>query len=289
MKTCALLTMDNPSGFAIYDYFLHAPLNQFGWHYHTLSWRSKDYDWNYFDAVIIRSTWDYQDHQSEFLEVLNSIDQSSAILLNSLNTVKWNINKFYLYELAQNQMTIVPTLWPDCFSEAELITAFNFFKTERLIIKPRISANADNTFILTKIDVESNKYDLQKIFQKRQFMLQPFIQNVITEGEYSLFYFGGEFSHAILKKPKQGDFRVQEEYGGRLQKITPEKKLLQTGAQLNEYFGNSLLYARFDLVRDKNNIYIMEVELIEPSLYFNLDSLAANRFVAALERTMQQY
>lgn len=234
--------------------------------------------------VIIRSTWDYQEHQTEFINVLSTIEQSSAILENNLDIVKWNINKRYLYALEQNNLTIVPTLWPDSFNELELISAFDFFNTEHLIIKPRVSANANSTFILNKSDFITKNNELEKIFKQRQFMLQPFIQNIIDEGEYSLFYFGGEFSHAILKKPKQGDFRVQEEHGGRLQNITPEKHLLQVGEQLNEYFGKSLLYARFDLVRSKDKFYIMEVELIEPSLYFNLDPQAANRFVDALER-----
>lgn len=284
MKDCVLLTMDDCSGYCIYDHYLHEPLKASGWRYHTISWRNKECNWNDYDVVIIRSTWDYQQHKDEFLIVLSNIDQSSARLENNFEIIKWNINKNYLRDLERNGCQIIPTIWPDFFSKELLLDAFKQFNTDKIIIKPRVSANANNTIIINKFDLAYIFNDLQKIFSSNEFLLQPFMPNIINEGEYSIFYFAGQFSHAILKNPKAGDFRVQEEHGGILQLVNPEKNLLNAGNKLNEYFGKSLLYARFDFVRDTNNNFcIMEVELIEPSLYFNLDPLAANRFVKALE------
>lgn len=287
MKSCVLLTMDDCTGYCIYDHYLHAPLKAAGWKPYTISWQNKTCKWDDYDVVIIRSTWDYQQHKEKFLQVLTDISQTSAILENKLEIVKWNIDKWYLRDLENNGCDIIPTIWPVVLEENILREAFDIFNTNRLIIKPRVSANADNTIIIKNSDINDNNYisELQKIYKNRSFLLQPFIQNIQDEGEYSVFYFAGEYSHTILKKPQPGDFRVQEEHGGILQRVNPEYDLLKAAAKVNDYLGHSLLYARLDFVRGGDNqFYIMEVELIEPSLYFNLDEMAANRFVAALER-----
>lgn len=113
-------------------------------------------------------------------------------------------------------------------------------------------------------------------------MVQPFMSAIVTEGEFSLFFFGSEYSHAILKTPKTGDFRVQEEYGGQLQRIEPEPLLLALSRQALAAIPAATLYARIDWVRAGEGFALMELELIEPSLYFNLDSQAAERFARVL-------
>ncbi|MGY8690993.1 MAG: hypothetical protein ACKVHP_25045 [Verrucomicrobiales bacterium] len=117
-------------------------------------------------------------------------------------------------------------------------------------------------------------------------MLQPFIPDVIATGEHSLFYFGGQFSHCVLKTPTTGDFRVQEEHGGLIETAVPAKDLLAAGQRVIDAIGTSLLYARVDLVRMPDGApALMEVELIEPSLYFNYDDLSPVKFAEALDRS----
>lgn len=290
MKYCAVLTMDNLSDFECYDNLLDKPLSLLGWQTQLVSWRCENVHWEQFDAVIIRSPWDYQDDASAFITVLETIDSSSAVLQNSLATVRWNIDKIYLKSLAEHNVSIVPTLWQSNFVAQDLNKFFDHFNGQQLVIKPRISANADNTFWLKQATAESSVHALQSVFSNSDFMVQPFIPSVIEEGEFSLFYFNGEYSHAILKTPKADDFRVQEEHGGRLQTITPEKKLLaqakSTLAAVTVLTGEMPLYARVDFVRinggtSNEPFALMEAELIEPSLYFNMDAEAAGRFANA--------
>lgn len=290
MKNCAILTMDNLSDFECYDNLIDAPLAALGWQTTLVSWRSDNVDWNEFDSVIIRSPWDYQEDAERFLSVLETIEQSSATLYNSLATVRWNIDKIYLKSLEKLGVSIVPTLWHSNFGPEALSSYFKHFDCTQLVIKPRISANADNTFWLKKSDTDESLSELQTVFSNADFMVQPFISSVIDEGEFSLFYFNGQYSHAILKTPKQDDFRVQEEHGGRLQSIEPEPALIAQAkvslAAITTEVKETPLYARLDFVRiaDKDHAIqfgLMEAELIEPSLYFNMDDKSAERFAKA--------
>lgn len=304
MKYCAILSMDNLSDFECYDYLLDEPLAKLGWKTQTVSWRSQGVDWQKYEAVIIRSPWDYQDDANAFLSALQTIEFSGTRLQNSLLTVRWNIDKIYLKSLAEQSVSIVPTLWQKHFKGEDVAGFFEFFNCQQLVIKPRISANADNTFWLKKETAAQYDNQLSAVFSNSEYMVQPFIESVTEEGEFSLFYFNGEYSHAILKTPKQDDFRVQEEHGGLLQSITPEQALFEqaeaTLTAITNLTGEMPLYARLDFVRlnktvrldercevSNDEFALMEAELIEPSLYFNMDSQAAQRFTEAFDKRMQ--
>jgi hypothetical protein len=281
MKKCVILTMDILDEFVVYDKLLDKPLNDLGWDVDHISWHKKGVDWNQFDAVIIRSTWDYQDDADAFMKVLGEIENSSAVLLNSLNIAKWNINKNYLREVESKGAEIIPTIWLESFNFDVLRGYFEKFNTEQIIIKPTVSANSDNTFWLKKESFEQDKALLISSLKNRQLMVQPFVPAIIEKGEYSLFYFNNQYSHCILKTPKSGDFRVQEEHGGLLQNIQPSADLLKAASKALKTIPEKVLYARIDLVEFQDEYHLMEIELIEPSLYFNLDKQAATRFAKA--------
>jgi len=258
-----------------------------GWQVSEVSWRNQTVDWNDYEAVVIRTPWDYQDAPEAFLATLKRIDQSKARLLNPLDTVVWNINKTYLQDFEQQGIPIVPTRWMDSYSDAAMHGAYETWGTSEIIIKPQISANADDTYRLSPITLSQQSDALAKLFAQRAHMLQPFVPAVVSEGEFSLFYFSGEYSHAILKTPKQKDFRVQEEHGGQLQLIDPEPSLRQAGAAVIRALPEELLYARVDLLRHGTEFLLIELEAIEPSLYFNMDNQAAARFAKAFSQVMQ--
>ena len=281
MKRCAFLSMDSLEDFFSYDQLLFEPLKAVGWLAEEVSWRKPDVDWNSYDAVVIRTTWDYQDDVEAFLACLQRIDASSAQLQNSLKIVEWNISKRYLRDLQNQGINIVPTLWFDSFSLAELQLGFSYFNTSEIVLKPLVSANADYTYRLTPENLNNQVEQLQAVFAQREFMLQPFLSGIVDEGEYSLFYFAGHYSHSILKQPGAGDFRVQEEHGGKLKSIQPCEEMLTTARHCLAALPADVLYARVDLVRHKKEFAVIEIELIEPSLYFNMDTSSPQRFVDA--------
>ncbi|MBA6389945.1 hypothetical protein H4J38_04025 [Colwellia sp. BRX10-3] len=289
MRKCAILTMDSLADFEAYDCLIDEPMLALGWQTELVSWRCANINWSDYEAVIIRSPWDYQDDMDSFLKVLTEIEKSTARLENSLNVVEWNINKSYLQSLAADKVTIVPTLWPETFDANNMAGYFSHFATQQIVLKPRVSANADNTFWLTKDNYQDKIADLSQAFASRELMVQPFMAAICQEGEFSLFYFNGEYSHTILKTPAQGDFRVQEEHGGGLLSVTPEPSLLvasnNTMQAISKLHGE-LLYARVDFVRYQDTFALMEAELIEPSLYFNMDQASPQRFAKAFVARM---
>jgi len=286
MRQCAYLSMDDLSDFEAYDHLTIAPMAELGWQVSEVSWRAKDVAWGHYEAVVIRTPWDYQDTPQEFLNTLEEIENSNARLLNSLDTVRWNISKTYLKDFAKKGVPIVPTRWVGSFADPIMHAAFAEWGTPELIIKPQVSANADDTFRLTPIALAEKAATLYETFQARPHMVQPFLPAVVKEGEFSLFYFSGEYSHAILKKPKREDFRVQEEHGGQLSKIEPEPPLRQAADLVIAALDEKLLYARVDLIRHGSTFLLMELEAIEPSLYFNMDQDAAGRFARAFGAMM---
>ncbi len=296
MKLCAILSMDCLDDFESYDNLIEAPLLTLGWQTETISWRAKNVDWDKYHAVIIRTPWDYQDDAQAFLKVLEQIEQSSAHLENNLSMVRWNIDKIYLKDLQQKGVTLVPTLWHQRLADNQLTADdighyFAKLNCQQLIIKPRISANADNTFWLKTHEIEAKLPAINQAFAERNLMVQPFMENIINEGEYSLFYFNGHYSHAILKTPKNDDFRVQEEHGGQLATIEPEEKLVEQANQCLDAIAKQHqmpLYARVDFVRHGEQFALMEAELIEPSLYFNMDEHSPQRFAQAFVERMNR-
>ncbi len=285
-KRCAYLTMQDTAGFFMHDHLTYVPLEELGWTVAEIPWNDPEVDWNQFDAVVIRSPWDYQKTPSEFLQVLATIDDSRARLLNPLQICRWNMNKTYLRELADRGIPTIPTVWRDHLDRHELSTLFAELHTERMVVKPTVGANADDTFVLDASNPASWRAALQT-FEQKPLLAQPFVDSILTEGEYSLFYFDGQFSHAIQKRPKAQDFRVQEEHGGTIRGVVLDQEFHRAGQAVIDAIGQSLLYARVDLVRWKENLVLMELELIEPSLYFSYDDGSAVRFANALDRLVR--
>ena len=289
MKKCVILSMDDKSDYAVYDHLLIEPLSLAGWSCDTISWRDDEVNWSNYQLVMIRSPWDYQLDCDKFLSVLKTIDDSTAHLDNPLEIVHWNINKKYLQALEKQGIEIVPTVWREEIYEHEIEVFFNLLNTTEIVIKPCVSAGAYDTYRLKKSDIDGIKKELVEKFIHRECMIQPFMLGIVEEGEFSLFYFDGEYSHTILKSPKKHDFRVQEEWGGNLIKVEPEQSLKQHAEKVIDAIKTSLLYTRLDFVRTSTGFALMEAELIEPSLYFNLDDESPQRFVDAVERRMKRF
>ena len=281
-KRVCFLSMDSLDGYVSDDELAIAPLAELGCRVETRSWRDETVKWNDFDAVVIRTTWDYQRDPEGFIRVLENIEDSSARLENPLDIVRWNLSKTYLREMDERGCPIVPTIWGECYSAANFAGWHDRFDTDELIVKPIVSATAEHTYRLSGYDPT-----LENVFEGREFMVQPFIRSIVSEGEYSLFYFGSEFSHAINKSPKAADFRVQEEHGGLITAVEPRADLLEAGGHALSLIDRELLYARIDLVRGPDDGFaLMELELIEPALYFRMDADAAGMFARHLDRRL---
>lgn len=293
-QRCAYLTMDSLAGFYCSDSLTYQPLKELGWRVEEVPWKKANVDWRIFDVVVIRSPWDYFKYPQLFLEVLAQIEDSGTRLANPLRVVKWNLDKSYLRDLESKGIAIVPTLWTDRLHSNDLDLAFDHFASQvvdgkkthcnEIVVKPTIGAGAFDTFRLNRDNPEQFVEALD-VFTTQPAMIQPFLNSVVDRGEYSLFYFGNEFSHCVSKLPKPGDFRVQEEHGGLITARQPDTDMLAISQRVFDAIGEPLLYARIDLVYlPSGELAVIEVELIEPSLYFGYDDRSASRFASALAR-----
>lgn len=283
MKKCAFLTLDEVGDFVIDDEHAIEPLEALGWQVSTLSWRQTRVPWSDFDIAIIRSTWDYWNDVPLFLDTLERIDRATR-LANRLDLVHWNLSKTYMRDLQGQGVGIVPTLFADSLDADFLARYQRELDVDEIVVKPVVGANGEDAYRVSALTMPEEFERIVARFRKRDCMIQPFMQNILTEGEYSLFFFGGEYSHAILKKPAESEFRSQEEHGAEILAAAPEAKLLARARQAIETISPAPLYARIDFIRDAGDDFlVMELELIEPSMYLRMDPRAPGRFAAAID------
>ncbi|MDH4261212.1 MAG: hypothetical protein OEW16_13045 [Gammaproteobacteria bacterium] len=284
MHRAAFLTLSDPTGFVIDDDLAHAPLARRGWQVENLPWDRAEVDWKRYDRVVLRSTWDYQHHPEKFLATLTAIEAAGTRLDNSAEIVRWNMHKTYLRDLDARGVPIVPTIWREGLARGELLPLFDELGSDEAVIKPVTSGNAQGAYHLdrARAQAQAQAAEIENYFAGRPLMMQPFERGILAEGEFSLIYFNGALSHSILKVPKPGDFRVQEEHGADIQAVRPEPALIAAGNAAIAAIGEPLLYARADLVRHGTGFRVMELELVEPAIYLRMDPGAPDRFADAV-------
>ena len=244
-------------------------------------WSDPNIDWNQFDIALIRSTWDYLDASEHFLHVLSNIESSSCKLFNPLSAVRWNMDKHYLVDLGKRGVPIIPTYLTSAVELGTLRRLFVENQWQTVILKPTIGLAGSNTHRISLNELENTFTKLSGEQPLTEFLIQPFIENIITEGEWSFIYFNRQLSHVLLKRPAPNDYRVQGIYGGTIQSAEPQTQdLLQAEAVLDR-LPLDILYARLDFVRVEGQLSVMEVELIEPIFSFNLVPESIMRLVHA--------
>ena len=290
MPRCAFLNMDSTAEWSIDADLAFEPLARLGWQSEWLPWKTTDVDWASWDVVYLAATWDYPDEPARFIDVIETIDASSALLVNPLDAVRWSVQKTYLRDLAERGVATVPTEFYARFSDCPARDLYQRFDTDTLVFKPVIGANAKHAFLVSRTELERTTPSMADVFASREFMVQPCMRAIYDDGEYSLMYVAGEFSHAIRKVPKTGDFRVQEEHGSTVTAVTPTDAMRTVSEEALGVAPQDLLYARCDVVRDNaGNYCIMELELVEPSLYLRMDDAAPDRFAAALDSYYRRF
>ena len=228
-----------------------------------------------FDLILPLLAWGYQREPARWYGLIET--WKGLPFANSLETLRWNTNKSYLLELEASGISIVPTLVTPSLEAADIDAARTLFGSSSLVVKPTISGGAEGTYRLRPTDL------IPGDAMGAEMLIQPLIPTIADEGEYSLFYFGARFSHAILKRPAAGDFRVQEQFGGKEVTIKPPAAAFSLAEATLAVAPAPLLYARIDMIRDsKGTFRLMELELIEPALYLSHAPDGGSRFADAV-------
>ena len=238
-------------------------------------------------AIIMRSVWDYHLRKSEFTGWLFELTACALKVHNCVPLLEWNLDKRYLKNLDASGAEVIPTVWIDKSSEATLTDVMREAGWERIVIKPTVSASAYMTMRVNGFAEARALEDCFRSVRSREVMMvQPYIEEIATEGEWSLIFLGGKFSHAVLKTPAKGDFRVQVDFGGSVVPATPPEHVLRAGMAVVTAFPFAPLYARIDGIEVSGRLLLMEAECIDPVLHFSFDAYAAYAFAHALEQLL---
>jgi glutathione synthase/RimK-type ligase-like ATP-grasp enzyme len=241
-------------------------------------WADKNFDWKTTKYAIFRTTWDYFERFDEFFIWLKNT-KNKTTFINSSEIINWNIDKHYLQDLAKNNINIAPTLFVEKGDKISLQQLFEETNWNEAVIKPSISGTARHTYRITASNCSEVEAVFQKLLENECMLFQQFLNNIITEGEISLILIGGKYTHAVKKTAKKGDFRVQDDHGGSVEKYKPTKEEILFAKNCLRASPFSPIYARVDLVNDNNNqASLSELELIEPELWFRNYPKAAELF-----------
>jgi glutathione synthase/RimK-type ligase-like ATP-grasp enzyme len=225
--------------------------------------------------ILLRSTWDYHRLPTMFTSWLQALDDSGRMCWNPPAVARENVDKIYLKNLEAAGIAIPITRWLDRVDGDAIQHALDAEGWSRAVLKPRIAATAYGTFLIERDSALSDD-DLAPA-RSSGALLQEVIPEVIERGEISLVYFGGTFSHAVVKHAKAGEFRVQKDFGGRVEVTTPSPAICAFADRVMALVPPSCLYARIDVVEAARGALLMELELIEPELYFLYVPEAAGR------------
>ncbi len=251
-----------------------------------LAWDDKDFDWTTTKYILFRTTWDYFDRIDEFSKWLNKVSRQTK-LLNSEKIIRWNIDKHYLQDIKLKGTHIIPTIYIEKNSNTTLKTLHKNINWNNTILKPCISGGARHTYKLNLNNLKDHETIFQKLISNEAMMLQPFQNSIAEKGEISLVIINGKFTHAVLKKAKKDDFRVQGDWGGTVHCYTPTSQEVIFAEKAIKACIESPIYARVDITKDNNDkLAIVELELIEPELWFRNYPKAANYLADRIKKLM---
>jgi glutathione synthase/RimK-type ligase-like ATP-grasp enzyme len=273
----AIATYERPSApDADYD-FLAPALRRGGAEVAAPAWSEAAIGWEDFDLVMVSSTWDHSRRVEEFREWLATVERVT-MLQNPRRTIEWNLDKRYLRELESAGVPTIPTVWTEPGGEDEIEAAVAELGWADIVLKPTVDAGAQR---LARVETAMVGRILRSLDEPG--MAQPFQRSVERQGELSLVFVEGEPTHALRRRPAPGDFRVQGEYGGSQEPVEASGQALEIGREALRLAPGEPLYARVDLLADeRGSLRLIELELIDPSLYLSAERAGSATLARAL-------
>lgn len=284
----ALVTYDaRPEPTADDQLFVNA-LTALGAHVDARSWSDPSASWSRYDAVVVRSCWDYFRRPAAFHSWLDRLEAERAAVHNPVPTLRWNADKRYLRDLEARGVPVVPTHWVPLGAAPSLDDIRCRTGWSELVVKPTVSGGAHRTWRSSPGAIGDDAR-LAESAAECELMVQPMLAEIEVDGEWSLHFFDGAFSHAIVKRPRAGDFRVQLEHGGSVVAVDPAAEMIEAARRAIDAAPNDgapPLYARVDGCIVDGAFVLMELELLEPALSFSWADGAAERLAGALLRRL---
>ncbi len=242
-----------------------------------VAWSDPDFDWSTTKYILFRTTWDYPNRFNEFADWLMDVAFKTK-MINSYDLVSWNLDKHYLNDLKFEGIHTVETHFIQPKDDRTLARIHEELGWEKTVLKPAVSASAKNTFMLSQENLAQHEDTFSKLISDEAMLLQPFLDSILERGEVSLMLIGGEFTHAVVKKAKPGDFRVQDDFGGSVEDYEPSQEEIDLAIAAVKACETLPIYARVDIANDPGGVpAVMELEIIEPEMWFRRNADAADK------------
>ena len=270
------------------DQLLKEALERKGLRVHRIDWTNTDFDFSSTRSVIFRSTWDYTERYEEFLRFIHSLF-TRTMIFNPASILLWNLDKHYLRDLQMRGVRIPETIYIERNSKTNLRQLFIRHGFGEAILKPAISAGARHTYRLNSGNLQEHEELFQRLINDEAMMLQPFLSSVMTEGEKTLVVIGGRYTHAVIKKAKEGDFRVQDDFGGTVEHYSPTEEEIAFAEHAVSVCDPLPAYARVDILGNaEGSPVVSELEMIEPELWFRFHPEAADRLAEVISTQLHR-
>ncbi len=236
------------------------------------NWDNPDFDFTSTKYVLFRAIWDYFDRFPEFSKWLDGVSQKTK-LINPAEQIVWNMDKHYLRDLENAGINIVKTDFIEVGDNRSLKQAISDSGWDHVILKPAVSGGARHTYKIKPGESDQHEVVFKDLISEEAMLIQPFINNIMEKGEVSFMVFGGKYSHAVLKKAKAGDFRVQDDHGGTIHDYEASAEEIEFVQNVMAKCKTVPVYGRVDVTWDNDgNLALVELEIIEPELWFRESS-----------------
>lgn len=249
-----------------------------------VDWADPDVDWSAFRCAVFRTTWDYFHRFPEFAAWLRRVERLTR-LCNDASLVWWNLDKHYLRDLEARGIPVVPSRFVERGSGENLRGLLDATGWEEAVIKPCVSGTARHTYRVNRESAERLQPIVGALLAVESLIFQPFIEDIVRQGEDTLVVIDGRVTHAVRKTPKAGDFRVQDDHGGTVRRHDPAREQIDLAERAMASCRPAPAYGRVDMVRDnEGRLAVMELELIEPELWLRENPAAAKALAAGIAR-----
>lgn len=240
-----------------------------------VDWARPDVDWSAFQCAVFRTTWDYFSRFGEFTTWFDRVEAQTRVL-NVPDIIRWNMDKHYLADLDARGIPVVQSRYIEVGDTISLLELLGETGWKNAILKPCVSGNAYHTYRVDRGNAHEVDAAVRDLRRNAALMLQPFQEDIARTGEDTLMVLNGRYTHAVRKKVKQGDFRVQDDHGGTVQHLEPTQEHIDLAERAMAACSPAPVYGRVDMVRDNDGkLAVMELELIEPELWLRFHPPAA--------------
>ena len=287
MSIVAFATSREFADLTLDDRLVITPLSERGIRVVPTVWNNPQVPWRWFDAVVVRSCWDYEQAHHAFLRWTHFLARNHIPLWNPQKVIQDNIDKAYLRRMHADGYPVIPTRFLPRGGAVSPEAYIPFGDYDRLIVKPQVGLDGRGIEQVSAGSAEA-EHCIKEHVRCADTLVQPFLPQIHTDGEWSFIFLGGQLSHVIVKRPGATDFRSQEIYGGTVEAVSPPAHLTRQATAIVNRYATGCLYARVDGIEEDGTLLLSELELTEPSLYLGHHEEAHTRFAEAIAAALRR-